>query len=538
MSMGPPKLPRSRLVVGVAALAVLGLAGCSQPQQSGTVPTADAGAPPLALPLTTGTAVAARPAPTTDTLPATAPQPRRRLSRPTDAYGYVDQAYGLSSAIGKAPPDYTFDYEGTRPWVWRTETNALRVEEQTPEGDRAYYYEPGASDPYLVRDGSYAYAFSEGGLVAVYDARGHPLSQDETDRWADRAGRTFARARALHAAALERQRESVNAASWANRRSEADAQRRRWAETQQQSADWRAYHADHDAEQRAYWQDEAARRRQSAAAFDRWSGDGYRGNPPPPPPMTGPATAGVVGALISTLIGGQSGHDDRGPPRDDPAARQRAMDAARQEALQAQSLRQAQTAALDESLAQARRQQAEADAAHQAAALAQAQAQVQALEAQRRLQAQAEALHSQQLNQAAQNAALVARQAQAEAQARFRAQAEAARQAQFRQQQTDADVASRARLQAQSAQVAAQRAALQAEQASVLARQAQARAQVQAQMPSGAQAHAKTQAQAQAAPASGPPQDATGGAPHPHHGPGDGGRHRPDGAPDPGRPQP
>ena len=63
MSMGPPKLPRSRLVVGVAALAVLGLAGCSQPQQSGTVPTADAGAPPLALPLTTGTAVAARPAP-------------------------------------------------------------------------------------------------------------------------------------------------------------------------------------------------------------------------------------------------------------------------------------------------------------------------------------------------------------------------------------------------------------------------------------------------------------------------------------------
>ena len=70
-------------------------------------------------------------------VPATAPQPRRRLSRPTDAYGYVDQAYGLSSAIGKAPPDYTFDYEGTRPWVWRTETNALRVEEQTPEGDRA-----------------------------------------------------------------------------------------------------------------------------------------------------------------------------------------------------------------------------------------------------------------------------------------------------------------------------------------------------------------------------------------------------------------
>ncbi len=554
MLLRPAPSLRPLLMLGGAAAALLCLAGCSQPQQNAATPSTDATAAPLALPLTTGQVAAATAAPATDALPPAPPPPRRRLSRPADAYGYVDQAYAMSSAIGSAPPDYTFDYAGTRPWVWRTETNAIRVEEQTPDGNRDYYYEPGAADPYLVRDGSYAYAFADGGLVAVYDSRGRPLSQEDADRRADRAGRAYARGRDLRASALERQRESVNAAMWAARRADSDAQRRRWQDAQQQSADWRAWHADHSAEQQAYWRDEAARRQQSATAFDHWSADGYHGAPPPPPQTAGSSavTAGLVGALIGVVAGRQQGHDDPGHPQDDPAARQRVMDQVRQEELQAQSARQAQAAAIDASLAQARRQQAEADAAHRADAVAQAQAQVQALEAQRRQQAQADALRSQQLTLAAQNSALLARQAQAEAQARNRAQAEATRQAQLRQQQADADAASRARLQAQSAQIAAQRAAIQAEQAAALARQAQARAQVQAQIqstthaapaapavpPTTVRPAVATSPAPVANPAGAPPPIGAGGAPRPHHGSGDGDRHRPDGTQGPGRPQP
>lgn len=251
-------------IVLASAAASLALSGCNK--TGGTTanpPGLDPNAA-LALPLTAGPATPSALAPAAYALPA-APRPRvvHVLNR-ADNYAYVDHAYAMSNAIGQAPPDYGFDYQGVRPWVWRSATRAVRVVEPTEGGYRYYYYEPGASEPYLVRDPQYSYGFSGGELATVYDSEGRLLPSDYIDQRAEAAGRYLARARALYYASLQNDRRSVNAANWAERRAEIDAERSQWDAEQNQQDDWRAYHTEHDAEQRAYWEAEHARREQAA----------------------------------------------------------------------------------------------------------------------------------------------------------------------------------------------------------------------------------------------------------------------------------
>jgi hypothetical protein len=93
------------------------------------------------------------------------------------------------------------------------------------------------------------------------------LDDSDAERRADRAGRYLARARSIYQASRQQQREAVAQAHWAERRRAIAEDRARWADQQQQQQDWRAYHAEHDAEQQAHWDDERYRREAEAARF-------------------------------------------------------------------------------------------------------------------------------------------------------------------------------------------------------------------------------------------------------------------------------
>ena len=409
-------LLRPSVLVLAAALMSVGLAGCDQKKN---VPAQATNEP--ALPLTAGPATAIVAAPAASALPS-APRVRVvHIANQSDGYAYVDRAYEMSSAIGQAPPDYGFDYEGVHPWVWRSSNREVRLVEPVEGGYRYYYYRPGADEPYLVRDPSYSYGFSDGQLVTVYDNEGRLLPPDYIDQRADDAGRYLARATALYQASLQSERRSVNAANWAARRAALDAERSRWEAQQNQQDAWRSYHAQHEAEDQAYWRGEHDQRDRSARSFNDWQSRGYNG--PPPPPVD---YAGHDNRNDQSLPGqGQSSPRGNGPgdhgqsalPPIGPAPQGDAAQQAQQQRTQADAVRV--------------QQMAQADAAQQAQAKAAADASANAARVQQK--AQADAAQQAQVKAAADasaNAARAQHKAQADAAQQAQAKADAARRAQ------------------------------------------------------------------------------------------------------------
>ena len=125
-----PSIPRHSRSWFAASLAVLALVGCNKADQQSAV---DQVAPPqAALPLTTADLPAGSDAPAVQALPGGPPARVVRLVDPSQRYAYVDRAYRMSDAFADAPPDYSFDYGGVRPWIWRSNSGAYRVLERTP----------------------------------------------------------------------------------------------------------------------------------------------------------------------------------------------------------------------------------------------------------------------------------------------------------------------------------------------------------------------------------------------------------------------
>jgi len=403
------------------------LAGCDKQDASAPAATQTSDA----LPLTTGPQTAIAPAPAAEALPA-APRPQIvAVANPQDDYAYADQAEAMSDAIGDAPPDYGFDYQDTHPWVWRSANRSEQMVEPVQGGYRYYYYQPGASQPYLVRDPQYAYGFSNGQLVAIYDGDGNLLPRQAMDQRADDAGRYLARAVALYEAAQQSERRAVNAANWAAERAELDAARARWQAQQNQQAAWRAYHDAHAAQDQAYWQGEQAGRRQAAQAFNDWSARGYNG---PPPPVANRVNVQQqdIDQARKQQAQQDAAHQAQG------GAQQRQVEQARQQQAQQDAAHQAQAKSQQQQVEQARQQQAQQDAAHQA----QAGAQQRQVEQARQQQAQQDAAHQAQAK---------AQQQQADQARQQQAQQDAAHQAQAKAQQQQADQARQQQAQAKDA---------------------------------------------------------------------------------------
>ena len=228
----------------LALVCALSLSACDKKSDSSSTAAADA-----PLPLTNGPQTAIVAAPPPEALPS-APRPKiaARANPRDEDYSYVDRAYAMSDAIGDAPPDYGFDYSDSHPWVWRSTNRSTRMVEPVSGGYRDYYYRAGADTPYLVRDPRYAYGFSNGELVAVYDRNGRLLPYQDLDQRDDDAGRIYARAVALYGAALQSERRAINAANWAAQQAALADERAQWQAEPNQQDSWRAYHAAHAAQ--------------------------------------------------------------------------------------------------------------------------------------------------------------------------------------------------------------------------------------------------------------------------------------------------
>ena len=516
-------LLRPSIFVLAGALMSVGLAGCDQKKEA-SVQASNA----PALPLTNGPATTIVPAPSASALPSAPPVRVVHVTNQTDRYAYVDRAYEMSSAIGQAPPDYDFEYEGVHSWVWRGSNREVRLIEPVEGGYRYYYFQPGAASPYLVRDPDYSYGYSDGQLVAIYDSEGRLLPPDAFDQRADDAGRYLARATALYQASLQSERRSVNAANWAARRAEIDAERSRWEAQQSQQDAWRAYHAQHEAEEQAYWRGERDQRNRSARSFNDWQSRGYNGPPPPPVvyashddrnnqsvPGQGPNSTSAH-TPDDHRDGGQSAQPPSGLSRQNDAAQQTQADAARHDKAVVDAGAQARQQQVQADALRAQ-QKAQADAAQlaltkaDAAKQAQAKATTDAAAHTQQQQTQADALHAQQKAQTdaarlAQAKADAARQAQAKAAADAAAQAQQQRPDAVRAQQkaqtdaaqlalTKADAAKQA--QAKAAADAAAQARQHQTQADAL--RAQQKAQADAAQQAQIKADAARQAQAKAA---------------------------------------
>ncbi len=492
-------LGRASSLVFAAALAGLTLAACKPGVTGDTASSApsaaQAPAPQAALDLAATPAAPIVDAPPADRL-GPAPRARiRRLQDPRQGYAYYDRGYAMSRAFADAPPDYSFDYEGVRPWVWRSDDDAYRVVEPTPDGDRYYYYHPGDDLPFLVHDPRFGYGFDRGELVVVYDSGGRLMGPDYADRQADIAGRYLSRGRAIRNLAGGRQRQAVAQANWAARRSAIAADRQRLAQAQQQQADWRAYHAEHLDEDRARWDQERYRREAESARYalannDRDAADRYwrsaqqteafqrahgQGQAATPPARERPPNSQAQGPSQDQLQQQQAAAQasQQRQQAQEQAARQQAEERARQDQL-AQQRVQAEQGRQAESQAAATRQAGERARQEQAA--------------QQRAQNQAET---------ARQADAHSRQEQA-AQQRAQAQAESSRQAEAKARQEQVAATRQAGERARQDQAAQQRDQAQA----AAARQAEARARqdqpAQQRALAGAQAEAARQADAKA----------------------------------------
>ena len=252
----------------MALLCATALAGCNKAQDSATQNGAPAtGAPIAALALATSAPPPTAYAPPVQQIP---PAPVRIATRSvprSERYRYIDDASTMSGAFGATPPDYTVDYDGTRPWVWRSDDGDYRIVELLPEGERIYYYHAGASEPFLIRDPDYAYAYDGDDVVAVYGPDGAPLDDMIASRQANEAGAYLYRARGLYRAATQEQRQAAYAANWQERQSDIGQQQQSWDTTRDRDAEWHQWHDSHQAQEDDHWAHERDQRTAYAAAI-------------------------------------------------------------------------------------------------------------------------------------------------------------------------------------------------------------------------------------------------------------------------------
>jgi hypothetical protein len=436
------------------ALAAIALAGCNKsqtaPVTANTATTAaaptDVPAPSDALPLTDATGAPLAPAPAATALPPAPPVRVAYLRDPNQGYAYIDKAAALRNAFGDAPPDYTYDYQGVRPWVWRSADHATQLVESLADGSRSYYFQPGAALPYLISDGQYSYGYDDGALVIVYDGRGRPLPPPQIAARADLAARYLQRAQDIYMASLRARHMAVARDHWLARRAAWQAGAARWEDERAQDAAWRAYHEQYARDEDARWaaeryQREAEAARMAAAMDDQaaaqlaWQAALAARNRAPPGAMAGAgswngAPAAPLRPLRSLPVNPTANPQALGYPpapiapsperqtvSNDHALANARAEASRQGQIAAQM--QAQAAAQQLAAAQTQaRQQALAAQMNQERAQAQGQAKQQALARQiAQQQAQQQALAAQ-----AQRQKFVADQAQARARAQAAAQ--------------------------------------------------------------------------------------------------------------------
>ena len=119
---------------------------------------------------------------------------------PIAAYYYIDAADSFAGALGKSPPDFSFDCGGYDCYGWVSRAGEVLVVEPGRDGVVQYYFAPGDTSPYLVRDSYNSYAFDGRALQVVYDQRGAVMIQPPVWQQVDYAVQLREHGRALYAA--------------------------------------------------------------------------------------------------------------------------------------------------------------------------------------------------------------------------------------------------------------------------------------------------------------------------------------------------
>ncbi|WEK41812.1 MAG: hypothetical protein P0Y64_10365 [Candidatus Sphingomonas colombiensis] len=269
------------------ALAALALAGCkpaaSDNQALLNNQSAAAALPdlPATLPMTDAPAAPITAAPRVAALPEAPPIRTVRVRDPGSGagYAYADAAYRFSDALGEAPPDYGFDYEGVQPWAWQGYDDSVVFAEPVSGGYRTYYYRPGADQPYFVRDPYYSYGYDDGQLAVVYAADGAIVPWADYGPQVIYASRYLVRGRDLWRASRE-QRIPISAGSWNNQRGGWFGAQQQWGAVRARQPIWASY-AQTDAPAQSHWQAEQVRRAADTNRFAEWQAQGFRSAPPP-----------------------------------------------------------------------------------------------------------------------------------------------------------------------------------------------------------------------------------------------------------------
>ncbi len=246
-----------------ASCAALALAGCRE-DQSAAKPAVGYGVPVTEfvdnVPL----------APAGEALPVGRPAPVSTQVLGEDGYGWAERAYALDRAFYEVPPDYEFSYGGAEPWAWESRDNWTMYAEPIEAGYRTYYYEPGATYPYFVRDDAYGYGYDQrGGLVALYSLAGALLPVSARDQRADLAGRYWTRAHEMRRTAERARRAPVERPQWKARGPALARSQAPWFQAAERQDDWRKYRDDRkDRDQRRFTA-ERQRREAMVARMDR-----------------------------------------------------------------------------------------------------------------------------------------------------------------------------------------------------------------------------------------------------------------------------
>lgn len=273
--------------------------------------SADALAAPVALPLSTTTPATLTQAPPVTALPVGQPLRMARLGDRREGYRYLDRGLYQEDAVEDAPPDYSFEDGGVRPWTWGTGDGARVISEPVAGGYRTYYYDAGSDRPYLVRDPNYAYAYDNGALVAAFTVAGVQIDLTDGSDVAQYGGRYFSRGHALWGRATSGQHLAVNAYAWSDRRADLAAQRVTWQRHIADNPDWSAWNSAHQSEEQAPWVDVRVQHQQAAQQFGAWQQQRFQGSPPqlysadsapPPAPEHHDGAAAVVGGVVAAGV--------------------------------------------------------------------------------------------------------------------------------------------------------------------------------------------------------------------------------------------
>jgi hypothetical protein len=301
-NMTGSKSSKRALALGTAVLGACnsGAAPGASPSDPGSGDASDAAS--AALPLSTGTPTTVSSAPPVTALPAAPAVPVRHLADRRESYAYLDRAYYQEDAVEDAPPDYSFEDDGVRPWAWTTDDGSRVITEPVAGGYRYYYYQAGSDSPYMVRDPRYSYAYDNGALVSVFTPAGVQVNLDSGSEPVIYAGRYLERGNHLYRAASQQPHQAVNAYAWNDRRGDLAAQRVAWHQQVSGNPDWAAWNEAHHDEEARQWSNDRAQHQAAAQQFGAWQQQHFQGPPPQLYNQQNDHGTGHVAAVVGGVV--------------------------------------------------------------------------------------------------------------------------------------------------------------------------------------------------------------------------------------------